>query len=146
MNDSSTVGNARGPSRILIAGLPRAGKTTLAVEIGKALGHRVRHADDLNQTHSWSDQSREVAAWMEEPGPWVIEGVTVVRAIRKWMNRTGEKPADLVLWASSSYVALDHGQQKFALGCMTVWNQIYTSLRIRGVDVRLELPLLAKDL
>lgn len=135
--DKAFIGHARGPSRILIAGRPRTGKTTLAIQIGETLGHRVRHADDLNKTHPWSEQSLEVAAWMEDRSqPWVIEGVTVVRAIRKWLERTEEKPADLVYWGSEPYIPLDAGQQKLGQGCLTIWNQIYARLIARGVQIQ----------
>lgn len=137
MSDTTNVGYARGSSRILIAGRPRTGKTTLALEIGKTFGHRIRHADDINKTHSWSEQSLEVAAWMEErTQPWVIEGVTVVRAIRKWLDRTSEKPADIVYWGSTPYVPLDPGQQKLGQGCLTIWGQVYERLLACGVDIR----------
>lgn len=137
MSDSPFTGYAHGPSRILITGRPRTGKTTLAIEIGKTLGHRVRHADDINRSHSWSEQSLEVAAWMEDrEQPWVIEGVTVVRALRKWLERTEEKPADLVYWGSTPYVPLDRGQQKLGEGCLTIWGQIHDRLLARGVQIK----------
>lgn len=68
--------------------------------------------------------------------PWVIEGVTVVRALRKWLERTEEKPADLVYWGSTPYVPLDRGQQKLGEGCLTIWGQIHDRLLARGVQIK----------
>jgi len=61
--------------RILVAGGPRTGKTSFAEELGKGLNLGVRHTDDLIGAYAWSAASSEVATWLEEPGPWIIEGV-----------------------------------------------------------------------
>lgn len=124
--------------RILIAGRPRTGKTTLADKLGAGLRIPVRHADDLNKTHDWSAQSLEVATWLDGRGPWIIEGTTVVRAIRKWMDRMppDSKPADVVYWGEVPYVPLDPNQTKFGNGIATIWKQIHDQLVARGVEIR----------
>ena len=40
--------------------------------------------DDLIDTHEWSAASAEVARWLDDEGPWIIEGVAMSRALRKW--------------------------------------------------------------
>jgi adenylate kinase family enzyme len=125
-------------SRILIAGRPKTGKTTLALQLSQQFGYPVRHADDINASHSWSNQSLEVAAWMESPGPYIIEGVTVVRAIRKWLERSidATKPCDIVYWGATPFVALDKNQTKLGLGCLTIWGQVHDELVRRGVQIK----------
>ena len=119
--------------RLLIAGVPRSGKTTLAGETG-SIG-RVRHCDELLEL-PWSEQSRVVSEWFDEEGPWVIEGVTVGRALRKWLERNGEgKPADRVIFLNEPFGELSIGQERMAKGCRTVWLEIVGELVMRGVEV-----------
>lgn len=116
--------------RLLIAGVPRAGKTTLALE----LGGRVRHTDDLVHL-SLEQASVVVAAWLSEPGPWTIEGVTVQRGLRVWLAANEGRPCDRVLWLGQPRVELTPGQRRWAKGCQTVWSQVHPELVRRGVPV-----------
>ncbi len=119
--------------RVLIAGGPRVGKTTLAGKLGRA---PVRHTDDL-LSYAWSQASEIVSRWMDQPGPWCIEGVAVPRALRKWLERnpTG-KPCEVIYWSMDPTVRLTQGQQAMAKGCLTVWMEIMSILRSRGVQIR----------
>lgn len=84
----------------------------------------------------WSESSLAASHWFDEPGPWVIEGVVVARALRKWLTRHPVgKPCDLALWLNMPVVARTSGQHIMALGCETVWNEILPDLRDRGVHV-----------
>ena len=115
--------------RLVIAGVPRAGKTTLA-------GAGARHTDDLIATHKWSDASDVVVTWFDAPGPWIIEGVAAVRALRKWvLGRATGAPCDRVIWLGSPRVALTPGQAALAKGCMTVWREVRPELLARNVHV-----------
>jgi hypothetical protein len=119
--------------RVLIAGVPRAGKTTFA----SSFSGEVLHTDDLIETHDWSGASAQAAEWMSRPGARVIEGVAVPRALRKWLAANAEgKPADVVYFLDEPHVNLQHGQIAMAKGCRTVWNEILPELRARGVEVR----------
>lgn len=75
--------------RILITGAPGAGKTRLSAFLAKLLKIEVKSTDALEDME-WSDRSATVAKWMDEPGPWIIEGVTIPRGLRKWKNYNGE--------------------------------------------------------
>lgn len=126
-----------GHRRILIAGGPRTGKTTFANRIASKLRVAPRHTDDLIGLYQWSAASDEVARWFDDPGPFVIEGVAVARALRKWLafHHAG-KPADVVYLGSVPHVALSIGQASMASGCETVWNEIRDEVVYRGVEVR----------
>lgn len=119
-------------TRIVIAGVPRAGKTTLAATMAN-----VRHTDDLIGKLDWSAASLEVSRWLDEPPPWVIEGVAVGRALRKWLsfNPVG-KPCDVAWWFGAPRVPLEPGQATMAKGCVSVWAEIEPALRARGVEIR----------
>jgi hypothetical protein len=121
-------------ARIVIAGIPRAGKTTIAEKLAKR-ELKVRHTDDLVGKMGWSESSAEVATWLSEPGPWIIEGVTAVRALRKWMAAAKGSPCDVVLWCRTPRVKLDKGQAALGKGCETVLAGILGDLALRGVAI-----------
>lgn len=117
--------------REAIAGVPRAGKTTLAEQ----LGVRVRSTDETVPL-GWSEASAEVAKWFDDEGDVVIEGVAVPRALRKWLaaNPTG-KPVDRIRWMDVPRTELDVGQRRMASGARTVFSEVVDELVRRGVTV-----------
>lgn len=122
-------------TRLLIAGVPRAGKTTLAMQLGKSLGIDVRHTDSLVGL-GWSESSAAAAKWIEDPGPWIIEGVAVPRALRKWLAaRESGVLCDELRWMPNSWVRHTPGQATMAKGCITVWSEILPALIARGVKI-----------
>lgn len=125
-------------SRIVVAGGPRTGKTTYA---GTLTPHPL-HTDVLVGTVPWSGASEEVAEWFDRPGPWVVEGVAAVRALRKWLaaHPTG-KPCDSVRWLAEPKVSRDRGQETMAKGCETIWAEVLPLLRKRGVTIVHGLPV-----
>ena len=125
------------PARTLIAGVPRSGKTTLALKLGAQHGIPVRHIDELIGVLDWSETSAEVASWLDEPGPWIIEGVQAARALRKWLEMRPEgAPVDLIIHLEQPYRELTRGQATMAKGCLTVWGQIAAEVARRGAPVR----------
>jgi len=58
------------------------------------------------------------------------------RALRKWLERNPiGSPADLVVWLNEPVVARSRGQHVMALGCETVWREIFPELRARATQV-----------
>jgi len=124
--------------RVVLTGGPRTGKTHLA-KSRVSDGFRVRHTDSLVGVHEWSQASAEVAKWLGEPGPWIVEGVTAVRALRKWMAANpDEKPADVVAWLHRPLETRSKGQESMAKGCETIWSEVWPELVRRGVEVQLQ--------
>jgi hypothetical protein len=137
-------------TRIVILGGPRTGKTTLSgVLIGPepefaVFGIPVRHSDDLiaELAHlgkdAWSEGSRRVTEWLDEPGPWIIEGVALARALRKWREaHPGEPPpVDRVIRLTTPHVELSKGQAAMAKGEDHVWREdVEPWLRQHGVSI-----------
>jgi hypothetical protein len=125
--------------RIVIAGGPRCGKTTLSRRIAAIMGLdllAVRHTDDLVGVLEWSEASAQVAEWLEAPGPFICEGVAVPRALRKWLaaHDTGA-PCDVLLYLTEPFETLLKGQAAMAKGCRTVFDEIEPELRARGVEI-----------
>jgi len=128
-------------TRIVILGGPRTGKTTLArqmIEGGAGDGMGVSlHADDLIDL-GWSEATQRIAdSWFNEPGPWIIEGVALSRALRKWREaHPGEAPpVDRVIRLTTPHVELTKGQAAMAKGEETVWQEIAGWLLGEGVAI-----------
>ncbi len=117
--------------RIAIAGIPKSGKSTLA----NSLSDHALHTDDLIHL-GWSQASQATSEWFNTPGPLIVEGVTVVRALRKWLHQHPKgKPVDQAVFLNTPHQPLSPGQQRMAKGCRTVWVQILPELLKRGVII-----------
>lgn len=119
--------------RTLIIGGPKTGKTTLAEQV--AAGRPVRHTDDLITDHAWSEASAVATDGTE---PVVIEGVAVVRALRKWLARHPEGSLDDV---EIVHLTDEHGevspkQHATGKGHDTIWSGIVLEATARGAKVR----------
>lgn len=120
-------------SRVVIVGGPRTGKTTLAARYRDV---PVWHTDDyIKRTFEQSVEA--MLPLLDEPGPWVLEGVTTVRVLRAWL-RAGHsgKPCDEVICCWEAKMALSRGQETMAKGCRTIWSQIAGELLLRGVEIK----------
>ena len=118
------------PLRLGITGGPRTGKSTLAMQ------HELPQfctdpqpalpaplVEYLPVGLDWGAQSLYVAEnYLTRPGPWVIEGVTLPRALRKWRElHPGEPPPlDRLVVLTQPYERLSPGQASMAKGCATV--------------------------
>lgn len=141
-------------SRLIIAGGPRTGKSTLARDLAARMslkpnsetndaigaygyGLPVRSTDDLLHKLDWSATSAEVARWFDEGGPWIVEGVVAPRALRKWLAAHPEgKPCDELLYVQGAKVSQNAGQERMTKACWTVFAEIRESLEHRDVVIR----------
>ncbi len=124
-------------NKIIIAGAPKVGKTTLAELLKDQYNCQVQHTDDLIGKFGWGQDSEEVSKWFDKDGPWIIEGVTTVRALRKWMDtHNSGKPCDVIFFRMEARKAYEaQGQASMAKGIQTVWASILADLVKRGVRV-----------
>lgn len=130
------IATAQATARILIAGGPRCGKTTLAEDLARAAGIQAEHSDDLIGVLDWSSASLEVSRWIDRTGPWIVEGVAVVRALRKLLERSSGKPAEFVYWSLSPKAPTTKAQDAMGKGCATAWEPVREELQRRGVSIR----------
>lgn len=125
--------------RILILGGPGVGKTTLSHVLAKRIGLReelVRHTDDLVGVLEWSEASEEVARWIAEDGPWIIEGTAAVRGLRKAIAaRPDVLPAEHVLYLTEPYEPLNEGQRRMTVGHETIWRGIADDVARLGCKI-----------
>lgn len=125
-------------TRILITGWPRAGKTTLAETfVRRGGGYFVRHTDDLIGRLDWSAASAEVAKWLEEPGDWVIEGVSVARALRKYRDAHPGEPlsCDRLIYLRTPHVELNARQAGMGKGVDSVMSELEPWFMEHGLEV-----------
>jgi hypothetical protein len=125
---------SRPADRTVILGGPRSGKSTLAQNISRGR-IRIRGTDELLGL-GWSDSSLVASSWFEYPGPWICEGVTTPRALRKWLARNHSGlPADRLVWNNHPVAPRNAGQETMAKGCATVWLEIADELESRGAEI-----------
>ena len=113
--------------RIVITGPPQAGKTFLATQLAQILGIPLFHTDSVKDL-DWSAASQEVSTWFDrDPAQgWIIEGVTVPRALRKWHVRNPEKtvpPFDRFVYIKEPRKTLQLSGQR------TMANQVWETIK-----------------
>jgi len=127
--------------RLAITGYPRTGKTTLAERLRVEWGVPVYHTDDFKEL-PWSDSSLKASLWFNRPSPWIIEGVTVPRALRKWIKRHQQAspseqvpplPVDKILVLTSPRMTLTSGQQNMGKGVIDIIDQLEPWLEDRVI-------------
>jgi adenylate kinase family enzyme len=116
--------------RVIIGG-PRTGKTTLA----RRLSERPLHTDD-HMRMGWSESSQYVADRLNDPTVECVEGVTAVRALRKWLKANPEgKPCDEVIHLTEPKEGRTEGQDRMAKATDTIFREIRPELERRGVRI-----------
>ena len=115
-----------------ICGGPLTGKTTLAEQWDGVVP--VIHTDDFIEL-GWSEASERVSQFFDDPGPYVVEGVAVPRALRKWMRRDPGKPLDKLIILETPHEDQSEGQRRMTVGHDTVLAEIEGALRARGVTI-----------
>lgn len=118
--------------RTLITGAPRTGKTTMGMFYAEqGIRHYCTDPRDLCPAGvpgtpvglGWSECSQWVAdKLLELPGPWVIEGVAVPRALRKWhaAHPDAPPPADRLIVLTEQHEALTARQDAMGVGLLAV--------------------------
>lgn len=89
-----------------------------------------RSTDDVMHL-GWSESSQEVSTWFDKPGPWIVEGVAVARALRKWQARNPGKqpPIDKLIILHKSHEKLNPKQIGMGKGIDTVMREIMPWLK-----------------
>lgn len=122
-------------TRILVIGVPRAGKSTLVDMLKAQLDIPVTHIDEWAKDMPWSFVSDRVAEKLESEGPWIMEGVAGVRGLRKWLLKNEGKPEFHIVWMNDPKVKLTAGQDNMRNGTKTIWAGVKQTLEVRGVNI-----------
>lgn len=104
--------NEKQGNKILILGGPRGGKTTHARYLSRRLGIPVQHFDDYIKKYDWSEMSDQIAQWLDDPGPWIKEGVAGVRGLRKWLHKNKRNPDFEIIVLNEPRIKLTPGQDR----------------------------------
>jgi adenylate kinase family enzyme len=138
--------------RYIVTGEPRSGKTTFSEVLRGHLGIVPRHTDSafrLSRGPEWRLRgfSEHVAQWIDEPGPWVIEGVAAMRALERWLGRSPGAPCEVLWYLRSDGPARPESRRKDLSDTSPehlqgIWELVEPELRARGVRILLvpELP------
>jgi len=111
-----------------------------ASHLGRKLanGRKVHDGEELKRLSVGlgPDGSLAASKWLDEPGPMICENVIMARAVRKWLlrNPTG-LPADLFIQLDTKVAERVPGQERMAIGCRTVWDEIEPELVRRGAKI-----------
>jgi len=136
------------PERHILVGGPRSGKSTFARAL-RECGVPTFCADPASTVKQpeegvtylpdafaapgmWSEATDLIAAeWLSMPGPWLIEGVAMARALRKWLRTAppGELPCERVIYFDRPLVAQSEGQRRMGVAVRTVFDQISGRLK-----------------
>lgn len=127
--------------RIVIVGGPRRGKSSLAKSYRDNYGIPTYCTDPMSMVKDveagvtylpegldWSASSQYVLDnWLTQlPGPWCIEGIAAVRALRKLVNNGHriDHSIQIVVLGEDPHVTTTSGQEASHKGVMTVWDEI----------------------
>jgi hypothetical protein len=114
--------------KLLIIGYPRSGKTTRArnmqiTEMVPPNGETpVLSTDKLVAQYEWSAFSDKVCDMLKQPGPWIIEGCSAVRGLRKYLKE-GNVPDFEIEWLDKPFVPLVGRQVGFAASLKSIWGE-----------------------
>lgn len=125
--------------RLLVTGAPRTGKSTLAYKLCPndsihlctdpqrlcTTPGAVGTPDELG----WSEASQWIAdKWLTKPGPWIVEGVAVPRALRKYLAANGPDappPCDKLIVLVDPHEALTPNQAAMGDALMQIIDDLY---------------------
>ncbi len=130
--------------RIVIAGWPGSGKTTMAEVVAGGAGgslFTVVHTDDFIGQMPWSEISEHVAAALTSyPPPFIVEGTASIRAVRKWFAIQPGKalPIDALVYLSSPKKQLNTRQAGMGKGCDTIFRGILPALGLEDLTLIVE--------
>lgn len=122
--------------RICITGPAQCGKTSLAWELAHDEPNPTVVCTDQFAGASWHDQAKQVVALFSLlPGPWIIEGVTVLWGLERWLEGWPGRPCDRVIWLSSPWIDHKDSQARAALTMESRWPKIKRQLRQFDIEV-----------
>jgi adenylate kinase family enzyme len=124
--------------KVVIIGVPRSGKTTLAAAQEEYKSDTLIHTDSLLgcEELEWSQRSQRIADWMDAYDDYIIEGCDAVRGLRKYMAAyPDEKPCDVVIWMGIPRDKINNKQTAFGKGCYKIFNELLPRLNELEVQV-----------
>lgn len=98
--------------KILIIGGPKGGKTTRARQLSLTHGIPIQHFDAYISKYDWSEMSDQIAKWLDDPGPWIKEGVAGSRGLRKWLRKNKKIPDFEIIVLNEPKMKLTQGQDR----------------------------------
>lgn len=123
-------------TKILISGFLCTGKITLAQELSKEHGClTIYHTDDI-LNYNWEEMSIKVMNWILKD-EYVIEGVTVIRGLRKLITTYPNMKLDDITLYYLTYSKTQFTKQQMSMnkGIQTIFMSIHGLLKERGLNI-----------
>lgn len=121
-------------SKIILAGGPKSGKSTLGRKLSAELGIPLVSTDDYIEC-GWSEAPHEIILKIKDMPSYILEGVNSGRTIRKMAEKDMKLDFDRVIYLDEPRIELNKGQAALRKGCVTVWQDVRKLLDEAGIDV-----------
>ena len=121
-------------TRVVIAGGPRCGKSTLfrslAIDYAVAIG-----TDDFMDL-PWADVPDAVIDVLEKHDEWLVEGVNVARVLRRWIRDRGDMPKiDVCYYLTTPMAPRTKAHESMSKAIATVWKDVLPRLVADGTTI-----------
>lgn len=121
--------------RVILAGVPRSGKTSHAARAGERFGRKVFWESQTFEG-TRDEQAVEIARQIDSSGDWILEGCSAVLGLRQWLADNPHKQLDAVVYFFGKPVQKhSKGHERQSKAIHTVWAQIKSELQYRGATV-----------
>lgn len=126
--------------RIVIAGAPRCGKSTLLRELALDFPCAVSTDDFIHHT-PWEEVPNACIRVLEKYDSWALEGVNAVRVLRRWIRDLGTCPLiDKVYYLTKPMAPRKPAHESMAKGIHKQWREVEPWLLKMGVEIVREVP------
>lgn len=120
--------------RVVIAGGPRVGKSTLFRSM--ALDYPVAIGTDDFMHLPWEAVPNAVISVLERSDDWLLEGVQALRVLRRWIrDRTDYPGVDLVYYLTEPMAARTPRHWSMAKAIDKHWRDVVPRLAADGTDI-----------
>lgn len=120
--------------RLCIAGGPKTGASALGAETAVREKILLRSTEQLEHG-DFRARGEDASWWFDEPGPWVVAGVSAAHALRAWLQRNpAGMPCDRVIFLTD-VGELTPGEARVRGAVHTVFKEIVPELERRGIKV-----------
>lgn len=125
--------------RVVIAGAPRCGKSTLFRSL--ALEFDVTLATDDYIHLGWDAVPDAAVAELAQHESWLLEGVAAARVLRRWLLHRGDCPKiDVCYYLTKPMAQRTRAHDSMAKGIEKVWREVAPKLIASGCQIVREVP------
>lgn len=126
-------------TRIVIAGGPRTGKSTLFRSM--ALDYAMAVGTDDFMDRQWADVPDAVIDVLQKHDEWLLEGVNAARVLRRWIRDRDDFPGiDVCYYLTKPMTTRTKAHESMSKAIETVWRDVLPRLVADGTVIVREVP------